>query len=96
MEVFYQGWSVVKQFLDADARVPREAHLPRPPERQVARYLEERREFLVLEVIEALRPLAQPELIQTQQQDANLVSRREANLTAETGAVVAPMPQAVR
>jgi hypothetical protein len=39
MQVFYEGWGVARQFLYADARVPAEVNLPRPPERQVARYL---------------------------------------------------------
>jgi len=91
MEVFYQGWQVVRQFIEADANVPKEVFLPRQAERQVARYLEERREFPVLDVIEALRPLAQPELIQTQEQNATLVSRREGSQVVETGAVVAPI-----
>jgi hypothetical protein len=91
MEVFYQGWQVVRQFIEADANMPKEVYLPRQAERQVARYLEERREFLVLEVIDALRPLAQPELIQTQEQSAALVSRRETNPAVDTGAVVAPI-----
>lgn len=96
MEVFYQGWCVVQQFIAADAVVPREVNLPRQVDRQVARYLDDRREFSVVEVIEALRPLAQPELLQTEKQDASLVSRRESNPAIETGAVVAPIAQIAR
>jgi hypothetical protein len=36
MEVFYAGWGIVQQFIAADAEVPREVALPRPPEREVA------------------------------------------------------------
>jgi hypothetical protein len=93
MEVFYEGWGVVKQFMDADANVPKEAHLPRHAERQVAKYLADRREFTVLEVLEALGPLSQPELLQTREHAAALVSRREEPVTLETGAVIAPMAQ---
>jgi len=93
MEIFYQGWAIVKQFIASDATVSREVNLPRPADRQVARYLEERREFPLVDVIEALRPLAQPELLSTEEHDAELVSRRESNPNVETGAVVAPMPQ---
>jgi hypothetical protein len=92
MEVFYEGWGVVKQFIAADAKVPREAYLPRPAHRQVARYLEERRDFPVVDVLDALKPLSQPELLRTQEQDAQLISRRENPTRVETGAVVAPMP----
>lgn len=91
MEVFYQGWGVVTQFIAADGVLPREVYLPRQADRQVARYLEDRREFPVVDVVEALRPLAQPELLQTEEQDATLISRRESNPEVETGAVVAPI-----
>lgn len=93
MEVFYQGWGVVKQFIAADATVPGEVGLPRAADRQVARSLADRREFPVIEVIRALAPLAQPELLETQEQAATLVSRRGSNPEVETGAVVAPIAQ---
>jgi hypothetical protein len=96
MEVFYQGWGVVKQFISADATVPREVNLPRQAERQVARYLEDRRDFPVVEVLGALRPLAQPELLGTEGREAELVNRREEPVEVETGAVVAPIPTQVR
>ena len=91
MEVFYQGWGVVQQFIAADASLPKEVALPRQTDRQVAQYLVDRREFLVTEVINALGPLAQPELLRTQSQDASLISRRETEQVVETGAVVTPM-----
>jgi len=93
MEVFYQGWGVVRQFLTADGKLPREAALPRAADRQVARELEARRDFTVVEVIDVLRALAQPELFTTRPHEAVLVSRRETNPEVETGAVVAPMPR---
>lgn len=90
MEVFYEGWGVVQQFIAADAELPKEVALPRQAERQVARSLVDRRDFTVLEVIEALAPLAQPGLLRTRQQDASIVSRREQPVEPKTGAVVAP------
>jgi hypothetical protein len=96
MEIFYQGWGVVKQFIAADANIPKEVSLPRQPDRQVARYLHERRDFPVLSVIEALLPLAQPELLLTKEQDASLISRRESVFAVETGAIVAPISNVIR
>jgi hypothetical protein len=93
MEVFYEGWSVVQQFMQADAHVPKEVNLPRNALRQVALYLAERREFPVVEVVEALKPLSQPELLKTEEQAATLVSRRESSPDVETGAVVTPLPR---
>ncbi len=91
MQVFYEGWEVVMQFLAADARLPGEASLPRPPSRQVARYLESRRDFPVLDVIEALGPLAQPSLLRTQEEVASIVETRTTS-TATTTALMAPIP----
>jgi hypothetical protein len=88
MEVFYQGWGIVQQFIAADARLPKEVALPRPPERQVAKYLVDRRGFPVLEVVEALLPLSQPDLLETRTQDVGLVPRREEE--GRVGAVIAP------
>ncbi|MCZ6652109.1 MAG: hypothetical protein O7D91_03685 [Planctomycetota bacterium] len=93
METFYQGWCVVQQFIAADAKVPKEAALPRAPERQVARYLADRREFPVKDVIEALAPLSQPELLRTDVRNANVVDRRDAE--SITGALEAPMARPV-
>ena len=90
MEVFYQAWMVTQQFIAADAKLPKEVALPRPPERQVARLLVDRREFPVVDVIEALQPLAQPHLLDTNTRDATVLLTRQAEI--ETGAIIAPQP----
>jgi hypothetical protein len=96
MQVFYEGWVVARQFLHADAQLPTEVSLPRPPERQVARFLEDRREFPVVDVIAALAPLAQPELLDTSQRDASVIDAPVAGTKpgdGETGVLEAPMPR---
>lgn len=95
MQVFYQAWEVIVQFLASDARLPKEASLPRPPSRQVCRYLEDRRDFPVVDVIAALEPLAQPGLLKTQEGMANLLETRKQH-TETTSAVLAPMPRQTR
>ena len=90
MQIFYEAWTIVQQFLTVDARMPKEVALPRPPTRQVARLLAERREFPVLDVVSALYPLAQPELLQTEERQAHLVLTHGAE--AEVQSVVAPFP----
>jgi hypothetical protein len=77
--------------MTADLNMPAEVALPRAPERQVARYLVERRQFPVLDVVTALLPLAQPELLEPSTRDAQLVLTRDANV--ETEQVIAPMPR---
>ena len=91
MEVFYQGWVIVQQFIAADAKIPREAALPRPPERQVAKYLADRRTFPVMEVVDVLRPMSQPELLLTDAREADVVARRGE--PSRVGAVIAPRPR---
>jgi hypothetical protein len=92
MEVFYAGWIIVQQFIAADAKLPKEVFLPRPPEREVARQLAARREFPVVDVIEALGPVSQPELLETQEKEAELILTRGESTVA--GAVVAPVGKA--
>ncbi|WP_322547276.1 hypothetical protein [Stenotrophomonas geniculata] len=89
MEVFYQGWQIVQQFIHADARVPREVSLPRPADRQVCRFLEERRDYPILDVLTALMPLAQPELLATQEEDLDVSLTRGQG--SETGLIIAPV-----
>jgi hypothetical protein len=84
VQTFYEAWEVVKFFIKADAHVPSPAMLPRPASRQVARYLEDRREYSVLDVIDALEVLSQPELLRTEEHDADTVSQTTANTTDET------------
>ncbi|MEW5837961.1 MAG: hypothetical protein AB1717_03920 [Pseudomonadota bacterium] len=63
MELFYVSWGIIQQFIAADARVPREVSLPIASHRMVARLLEDRREFPLIDIIDSLGPLAQPELL---------------------------------
>lgn len=93
MEIFYEAWALVIQFLDADAQVPKEVALPRPAPRQVAKLLAERREFPVVDVLEALAPLAQPELLETETNAAVVLpSGKQAQPAMTTSSVVAPIP----
>jgi hypothetical protein len=88
MQLFYEGWQIVQTFLAADAYLPSEAALPRPPMRQVARMLDDRRAYPVVEVVDALTPLAQPELLDTQEQQVEVVLTREAAVEVQT--ILAP------
>jgi hypothetical protein len=62
METFYSAFFLVKQFLLADAKVPKPVALPSAADRFVAQQLEDRRGFPVFDVIEAMYPMGQPEL----------------------------------
>jgi hypothetical protein len=94
MEVFYRGFSVVQQVLRADAKMPREVALPNSADRQVARLLVERRNFPVLDVVDVLDPLAQPELLVTDEVDPELVVpelKAGRSQKLETGGILAPI-----
>lgn len=91
MEVFYDAWNIVLAFLAADARVPKEVVLPTPAHREVARQLEQRREFPVLDVIDALKVFAQPDLLQTASKEAGLQTLAPGEDLANM--VVAPLPR---
>ncbi len=91
VEMFYLAWEVVQAFLDADARVPKEVALPRPAARTVARYMQDRRDYPVLDVIEALGSLSQPQLLQTHEESASVIAPRGIG-EVQTSAVLAPVP----
>lgn len=94
MQLFYEGWVIVQQFLAADAQLPREVALPDPVSRYVASLLVDRRDFPVLDVVAALLPLAQPELLETTERQAELILERGEE--TEVQAVVAPQAGEVR
>ena len=93
METFYTAWVIIQQFIAADAYIPKEVALPTPSHRYVAQLLEERRQFPVLDVLDALAPLSQPELLATQQSDA-VLGDTEKNKLDLTG-IVAPLSKTV-
>lgn len=90
MEIFYQAWGIVSQFCNADAYLPKEVNLPSPLHRIVAKELETRREYGVLEVIQALDVIAQPHLLAPRVDSAN-VQEVDGNAMV-TNSLISPMP----
>jgi hypothetical protein len=91
MQLFYEGWRVIKAFIQSQANMPREVLLPNPAEREVAQMLVDRREFPVVDVIDALSVFSQPKLLETddKQVQAQVLSSGPA---VNTDMVVAPTP----
>jgi hypothetical protein len=89
MQIFYEGWRIVQAFIQADAEVPKEVSLPRPVDREVARILAERRDFPVIDVINAIGVFGQPELLITDDKEVGLQTLKGA--TAATDTLVAPL-----
>lgn len=93
VQTFYSAWSIVQQFLFADAQLPKEVNLPIPSHRQVARELAQRREFPVLDVIDALTPLAQPHLLRPKEQLQSLAPVEAGKSTLD--GLISPIPSKV-
>jgi hypothetical protein len=89
MEFFYGAWGVVSQLMYADMQMPAEIYLPHPLDRHVASQLVQRREGTVLEVIQALMPLAQPYLLQNQAVAADV---QETDSASQTDSIISPIP----
>lgn len=64
MEVFYKSFFLVRAFLLADAEIPKPVDLPDAEDRLITGQLHQRREFPILEVIDALTGMAQPNLVE--------------------------------
>lgn len=94
MEAFYSSWNIVQQFLAADAKVPKEVALPNSAHRQICRWLEERRNFPVLDVIEVIQPIAQPDLLDTDNTKVSLFERTEAKSNTES--IISPIARLLR
>lgn len=92
MEIFYKSWGIVSQFCNADALMPREANLPEPLHRLVTQELVSRREFGVLEVIQALTPLSQPHLLVPQSNTVSVQGMDGNVVGAVTDSIISPIP----
>lgn len=92
METFYGGWQIVQTFLAAHAKLPKPVALPYGAHRQVARYLEERREFPVVDVIEALATLEQPHLLAGHEDVADVAPALRAAQDVVTSSFITPVP----
>lgn len=92
MEVFYMGWEVVQTVLASDARMPKDVDLPRPAQREVARYLVDRRAFPVLDIVGALEKLAQPALLETAETPVDVETTRAGQGESTTTSIIAPLP----
>lgn len=89
MEIFYDGWGIVKQFILARGDMPREINLPSSLDRLVCKKLVEKRKFPVLEVIDVLKDMGQPHLLSTQKDVVNMDinSKQQTNINQ----IIAPI-----
>ena len=85
MELFYKSFFLVRQFLRADAKVPDPSRLPDAEDRFLTKELQDRRDLPLLDVLDGLRVIAQPDLLKTQQPR---VIMPDAMLSGTTGLTV--------
>lgn len=74
MEIFYEGWNIVRQFIKATGKMPKEIDLPSGLDRLVCKELVLRAKFPVLDVVEALKTMGQPYLMKIENKMANIES----------------------
>jgi hypothetical protein len=88
VEIFYQGWNIIKMFLNADAHLPREVLLPRGADRLVCKEMEIRRNYPVVDVMDAFSILQQPDLVLV---DDGEVSLHSTLKDTQINKIIAPM-----
>lgn len=72
MEIFYRGWLAIKYFLNSDSKLPKESLLPMGADRFVCKFLEDRRNFPVIDVLEAMDVVKQPCLLTVEEKEAQI------------------------
>lgn len=72
MEIFYEGWGIVKQFILAHGEMPKEINLSSSLDRIVCKELVQRRKFPILDVIEVLKTMGQPHLMEVKNDVTNI------------------------
>ena len=91
-QVFYEGLRIVQALCATDFAMPSEVLLPTPAHREVARMWAERRDASVMDVVEAVRVFAQPELLVTQDELVPSVSFA-TTAAPDTLTVISPFPR---
>jgi hypothetical protein len=72
--------------------MPKEALIAAPAHREVARMYAERRDLPVVDVVDAAKVFAQPELLQTQDEQVASVSF-DTDAEPGTGTLISPFPR---
>lgn len=74
MEIFLEGWGIVKQFILAHGEMPSEMNLPSSLDRLVCKELFQRRKFPIMGVIEVLKGMGQPHLMSVEDKETTIES----------------------
>lgn len=80
MEIFLEGWNIVKQFILAHGEMPTEVNLPSSLDRLVCKELVSRCKFPILEVIEVLKGMGQPHLMLVENRETTIETNDDNNI----------------
>lgn len=94
MEIFYEGWDIVKKFIDARGNIPREIDLSASLDRTICKHLVDRKKFPVLEVVEYLKRMGQPHLMTVENTDVVITSTSEQEM--KLNRIVTPVSMLMR
>jgi hypothetical protein len=92
VEIFHEGWRIVQLLCARNFEMPGPDDVPNPLHREVARILVERREFPVVDVIEAIKKFAQPGLLTTTREVVPDVPFA-ATAAPATSTIITPIPR---
>jgi len=71
-EIFYRAWILIKLFFNSGGKMPSESKLALGADRFVCKFLVDRNIYPVLEVLEAMDVIKQPELVIIEEKEAHL------------------------
>jgi hypothetical protein len=91
MQIFYEGWRIVQALCESDFKMPKEVDVPTPSHREVARVYIERRDFPVVDVLDAVAKFGQPELLHTSDEKVDAVEFYSRG-NPGTSTIVSPFP----
>ena len=80
MEIFLEGWNIVKQFILAHGEMPTEVNLPSSLDRLVCKELVSRYKFPILEVVEVLKGMGQPHLMSVENRETTIETNDDNNI----------------
>lgn len=80
MEIFLEGWNIVKQFILAHGEMPTEVNLPSSLDRLVCKELVSRCKFPILEVVEVLKGMGQPHLMSVENRETTIEMNDDNNI----------------
>ncbi len=89
MEIFYEGWIIIKKFILARGNMPKEIDLPSGLDRLVCKELVARKKFPILDVLEVLKNMGQPHLMYIEEAEASIISKTKE--TMKINKIIAPM-----